>query len=121
MINHFMMFHVMMDNHRIMQEMHNHAVYTGQLKYPDFRSKYKDVPYVVLDETPYKESIRLQQARLNYVPLPLPNTRRTGSGVVLLGNRAGARNRKTREIIASCGALLVVVVVAFLFGYFTSL
>lgn len=121
MMNHFMMFHVIMDNHRIMQNMHNQAMYTEQMKYPDFRSKYKNVPYVVLDETPYKESVRLQQARLHYVPLPLPNTRRAGNGVVLLGNRACARNRKIREILASCWVLLVIVIITFLFGYFTSL
>ena len=117
----FMMHHVLMENHRIMQQMHNQAIYTGQMKYPDFRSKYKDAPRVVLKETPYKESARLIQARLNYVPQPLPNTRRQGDNTSLPDTRFLAKRRKLYEIVLSCGGVIILVMVAFVFGYCASL
>ena len=118
---HFMMHHVLIENHRIMQQMHNQAIYTGQMKYPDFRSKYKEVPRVILKETPYKESPRLIQARLNYVPQPLPNTRRRGSDTSLPDARFLVKKKFLCEIILSCGGILVLVIITFLFGYYMSL
>ena len=118
---HFMMHHVLMENHRIMQQMHNQAIYTGQMKYPDFRSKHKDVPRVVLKETPYKESARLIQARLNYAPQPLPDTRRKGENVPLPNTRSLANKRKIYEIIVSCGGIIILFVITFILGYYMSL
>ena len=121
MLQHMMMFHVIMDSHRIMQQMHNQAMHTGQMKYPDFRAKYKNPSPVILEDIPYKESERLILARENYVHIPLPETRRKGNGNILQLNRSYFIGKKVRYIFASCGILLAFTFLMFLFGYLTSL
>ena len=121
MLQHMMMFHVIMDSHRIMQQMHNQAMHTGQMKYPDFRTKYKNPSPVIIEDIPYKESERLIRARENYVPVPLPETRRKGYEKSLQLNRNYFISKKVGYIFTSCGVLIIFTLLMFLFGYFTSL